>query len=516
MKKFSNLLYLFAAFPATLALAQEHNFGMGPPTTPEIVAAANAAVAKPMAAGPFAPTWDSLKANYKTPAWFQDAKFGLFMHWGLYSVPAYHNEWYEKHMYAAFAQWHAEHFGPQEKFGYKDFIPLFTCSNFNADEWADLFQKSGARYVVPTAEHHDNFALWDSDVTPINAKKMGPKRDLIGELSVAVRKKGLKFGVSNHGIENFTFINPKPELNEQLKAAHADLYDTNWAEFYHVADRSDAACQKFLTDWVNRNLELIDKYQPDLLWFDNGANHRYYDPLKLTIAAYYYNRAQGWGKEVSMNTKGACYAPGNNDSQQIGSIIDFEKIGPRSPGGIRPGAWDVDDPIGSTWGYTSDMRVQGPGAVIHKLVDTASRNGNLLLNLSPKSDGTIPDEQKKTLLGIGAWLAVNGEGIYGSHNWTKFSEGNDARGGSGRELSWRFTVKGDALYAFALQWPGESAVINSLSTTNVAEKISGVELLGHQGALKFSQDEGGLKIQLPAEKPYDFVFAFKIAGLKLK
>jgi alpha-L-fucosidase len=518
MKFFSAalLFLLFATFSMEISRAQERDFGMGPPTTPAIVAAANAAVAKPMAPGPFQPTWDSVRENYQTPKWFQEAKFGLFMHWGLYSVPAYHNEWYEKHMYAAFAQWHAEHFGAQDKFGYKDFIPLFTCEKFNADEWADLFKKSGAKYVVPTAEHHDNFAMWDSDVTPFNAKKMGPHRDLIGELSVAVRKKGLKFGVSNHGMENFTFINPTPELDAKLKAEHADLYDTNWADFYHVADRSDAACQKFLTDWVNRNEELIDKYQPDMLWFDNGVNHRYYDPLKLTVAAYYYNRAKSWGKEVSISTKDSAYAPGHDDSQQIGSIIDFEKIGARSPGEIRPGPWQVDDPIGTTWGYTSDMRVQGPGAIIHKLADTVSRNGNLLLNLSPKSDGTIPDEQKKTLLAIGAWLEVNGDAIYGTHNWTRFSEGNDARGGNSRELGWRFTVKDNFLYAIALAWPTNETLITSLAMTNSVEKITRVELLGHAGDLEFSQDQNGLKIKLPAEKPCDYAYSFKISGLKLK
>lgn len=499
------------------AAAQDHGFGMGPPTTPSIVAAANAAVAKPMTPGPFQPTWDSVKTNYTTPKWFPDAKFGLFLHWGIYSVPAYHNEWYEKHMYAAFAQWHTGHFGPQDKFGYKDFIPLFTCEKFNADDWAELFKKSGAKYVVPTAEHHDNFALWDSDVTPFNAVKMGPHRDLIGELAKAVRRQGLKFGVSNHGIENFMFINPTPALAAKLKAEHADLYDPKWADFYHVADRSDAACEKFLTDWVNRNKELVDKYQPDMLWFDNGVNHRYYDPLKLTVAAYYYNCARAWNKAVSISTKDSAYAPSGNDAQQIGSIIDFEKIGARSPDGIRPGPWQVDDPIGSTWGYTSDMRIQGASSIVHKLVDTASRNGNLLLNLSPKADGTIPDEQKTTLLAIGQWLDVNGDAIYGTHNWTKFSEGNAARGGGGRELSYRFTVKGDALYAIALSWPGEQAVITSLSTTNAGVgKIFSIELLGHPGALEFSQNETGLIIRLPAAKPCDFAYAFKITGLKLK
>ena len=250
-------------------------------------------------------------------------------------------------------------FWPQDKFGYKDFIPLFTQSNFNANAWAELFKKSGAKFVVPTAEHHENFALWDSQVTPFNAMKMGPHRDLIGELAKAVRKQGLKFGVSNHGIENFQFINPPADMAAKMKAEQADLYDPKWADFYNVADRSDAACERFLTNWFARNVELIDKYQPDMLWFDNGVDQRYLDPLKLRVAAYYYNRAKEWGKEVSITTKKAAYAPSNKNTETIGSIIDFEKIGSRSPSGIRTGEWQVDHPIGSTWGYTSDEHFSG-------------------------------------------------------------------------------------------------------------------------------------------------------------
>jgi alpha-L-fucosidase len=167
---------------------------MGPPATPEIVAAADAAVTTPMPDGPFQPTWDSIAKNYQTPAWFQDAKFGIFLHWGIYSVPAHGpsaSEWYEKHMYSTASAWHIQNFGPIETFGYKDFIPLFTAAKWDPDAWAALFKKAGARYVIPTAEHHDNFALWDSAVTPFNAMKMGPKRDLIGDLAAAVRKQGL-------------------------------------------------------------------------------------------------------------------------------------------------------------------------------------------------------------------------------------------------------------------------------------------------------------------------------------
>jgi alpha-L-fucosidase len=491
---------------------------MGPNATPAIVAAADQAVAKPMAQGPFAPTWESIQKNYQTPSWFEDAKFGIFMHWGVYSVAAHGPsaaEWYEKHMYASELQWHLENFGdPANGAGYKNLIPLFTAKNWDPDAWAALFKKAGAKFVVPTAEHHDNFANWDSQVTPYNAKRMGPMRDLIGDLAVAVRKQGLKFGVSNHGMENFTFVNPTPELDARLKAAKADLYDPDWVDFYHVADRSDASMARFLTDWVNRNLELIDKYQPDILWFDNGVNLRVLDPLKEHVAAYYYNRAKQWGKEVSLSTKYIAYAPSNDDTKQIGSIIDFEKVSARSPAGIRPGPWMVDDPIGSTWGYSTGMSVASAPSVLGKLIDTVSKGGDFLLNISPMADGTIPEAQQTTLLGIGAWLDVNGEAIYGTRAWTKFSEGGASRG----SLSYHFTTKGDTLYAIASAWPGEQAVITSLAKgAMAADGPIKVELLGHDGALESTQDEQGLKISMPADKPAGGAnfFALKITGFNL-
>ncbi len=482
---------LLASVTANAQPRGEAQFGMGPAVTREIVAAA-AAAKTPIAEGPFEPTWESVRKNYQVPQWFVDGKFGVFMHWGVYSVPAYHNEWYEKHMYAAYIDWHSEHFGPQVKFGYKDFIPQFTCEKFNADEWAELFKKSGAKYVIPTAEHHDWFSLWDSDVSPWNAVKMGPKRDLIGQLGTAVRKQGLKFGVSNHSIEHYTFIQPRSGLK-------SDLDDPQTQDFYWT-QHNDERLQKFLELWVAKNLELIDKYQVDMLWFDNGVNHRAYDPLKLKVAAYDYNRAREWKKDVSISTKDHAYL--------AGSILDFEKIG-RSPKEILPGAWQTDEPIGSTWGYTNDMKVAGEGTIISKLVDLVSKNGNLLLNLSPKADGTIPDDQKQTLVETGQWLEVNGDAIYGTHAWTKSSEG------SGRN-SYRFTVKGDGLYAIAMTWPGEQAVITSLATGKAPEgKIESVTLLGHAGKLEFTQDADGLKVKMPANQPCKFAFAFKITGLKM-
>jgi len=488
------------------AIGEEGNsmgFDMAPETSLDVVEAAVKSIAIKMPPGTFQATWESLEANYKVPDWFAGAKFGLCMHWGVYAVPTYHNEWYEKHMYGnpGIASWHVQHFGEQDKFGYKDFIPMFTQEKFNADSWAELFKKSGAKFVMPTSQHHDGFALWDSKVTPYNAKLMGPHRDLIAELSTAVRKKGLKFGLTNHQIENFQFINPPKEMLDKMKAEQTDLFDPKWLDFYNVADRSDEACRKFLVGWFDRNVELINKFQPDILWFDNGIDQRFLDPLKLKLAAYYYNSAQKWGKEVSLNSKKAAFAPSGTNIATIGSIIDFEG---KVPPDIRTGTWDVDYKIGSSWGYTNGMKVSSTASILGKLIDIVSKNGTLMLNLSPKADGTIPQEQQETLLGIGKWLAVNGEAIYNTHNWIKFGEEGSQR--------IRFTVSGDVLYAIIVgNWPGNTVTIPSLSQGQIKE----VTLLGSTGPLNFSQDASGLKVTLPAKAPCEHAYTLKITGLKM-
>jgi alpha-L-fucosidase len=454
--------------------------------------------------GPFEANWECLRKNYQSPRWFQDGKFGIFLHWGLYAVPAKQSEWYARHMYSnpAIIQWHTEHFGPPDKFGYKDFIPLFKCEKFDPEQWAELFKKSGARYVVPTAEHHDGWAMWDSDLTRWCAGKMGPQRDLIGDLARAVRKQGLKFGVSNHRMEHYSFMLPSPGLK-------TDLFDPQYADFYGPP-RAGQPDQKFLDDWVARNLELIDKYRPDLLWFDNGVNSRSLDPVKLKVAAYYYNRASEWGKEVSMVTK--------DDAYLAGSIKDYERQ-MRAPTTRQADVWQVDDSVHQRWGYLADAQYCTVASIVWRLVENVSRNGNLMMNFSPKADGTIPQEQQSLLLGVGKWLEVNGEAIYATRPWTQVGEGvlNLPRGQSYTGKDFRFTTRGDTLYAIAMAWPGEQAVITSLAKgKSLAGKIDAVTLLGHQGALEFQQDEEGLRVKMPAEKPCEHAFALKITGLKLK
>ncbi len=502
-------------------------FDMAPETSQQVVEKAVQAIPTPMASGPVKPTWDSLKDTYTVPAWFQGAKFGIFMHFGIFSVPAHGNEWYEKFLYAggndsvlkvlfgndkatdfnngpqSVRAWHTEHFGPPEKFGYKDFIPMFKAEHFDADAWAELFKKSGARYVMPGAQHHENFAMWDSKVTPFNSMQMGPKRDVIGELAAAVRKQGMKLGVANHGIENFQFINPPRELAEKMKAEQSDLYDHKWADFYNYADRSDAAMERFLVNWYERNVELIDKYRPDLIYFDNGVDQRYLDPLKLEIAAYYYNRAKSWGKEVSFTTKKAAFAPSGTNTKTIASIIDFEGS---PPDGIRAGSWVVDRPIGSSWGYIDGMKANSADTVIGWLVDTVSKNGTLLLNVSPKADGTIPQDQQDTLLAVGKWLEVNGEAIYDTHAWTKFEEKD------GDPIY--FTVKNHDLYAIVMgKSAGGKVVIHSLPSSGPAGKVRSVTLLGG-GPLRFTQGGEGVTVAMPDGDEHKSAFVLKITGLR--
>ena len=496
-------------------------FDMAPETNIDVVNAAVKQIPILTAPGPVQPTWESLKENYKVPTWFIGAKFGIFIHWGIFTVPAHGNEWYEKWMYAGgddstvktmhshtnFVEWHTEHFGPPDKFGYKDFIPMFKAEKFDANAWAELFKKAGARYVVQGAQHHENFAMWDSQVTPFNAMKMGPKRDVIGELSKAVRAQGMRYGVANHGIENFEFINPPAELADKMKAEKSDLYDPKWADFYNVADRSDAALEKFLVNWYERNVELIDKYQPDLIFFDNGIDQRYLDPLKLNIAAYYYNRAKSWGKEVSLTTKKAALAPSGKNSQTVGAILDFEA---HTPPGIRTGEWEDDATMnnGGSWGYTTAVHAKPINQLIGMLVDAVSKNGSLLLNVSPMSDGTIPQDQQDALLSLGKWLQVNGEAIYDTHAWVKFEEPG--------EQQIHFTVKGEVLYVIVMQKKNvTNLLISSLASGQGIEgRVTSVTILGMNQSLPFTQDSTGLKVSLDGA-PDDQPFTLKVTGLKM-
>jgi len=514
------------------AIAPDANLRLPRDTAEMIVAALKGIPTAPV--GPFGESWKSIAENYRDPEWFRDAKFGIMMHWGIYSVPAHGSEWYVRYMYGGNAdvmKWHTDHFGAPTQFGYKDFLPRFTAAKWNPDAWAALFKKAGAKYVLAPGEHHDGFSNWDSAINPYNAANYGPHRDLDGELITALEKAGLKTGISDHSAFHFGFIPALPGSDE---------YDPKWAAFYSVADRSEAARVKFMHDWVAKRIETIDKYRPDMLWFDMTTDHRW-DPLKIRVATYYFNRAREWGKAVGISAKAAAWVSGQ--------IMDYEREG-RAPMELTDWVWQPDDPITNKFGYVTEQKPYPADQFVWKIVENVSKNGNLLLNISPRADGTIPQEQQDVLLSIGRWLEVNGEAIYSTRPWIRYGEGPAAeaaaeamaaarqKGFTGRingqnqgnqtvsggglprkgytPHDIRFTKHGDTLYATVMSWPVGEAVIKSLGTGRAPPgQIEKIELLGHSGSLAFTQDAAGLHVKFPAEKPCDYSYALKITGLKL-
>jgi alpha-L-fucosidase len=463
---------------------------------------------------PYKPTWNSIK-NHQTPNWIKEGKFGIYTHWGVYAVPAQgpNATWYSHNLYWNEAglerKYHETTYGPLEKFGYKDFIPMFTGEKFNADEWADLFQKAGARFAGPVAEHHDGFSMWDTKYTEWNAAKMGPKRDVVGELAQAIKKRNMKFLTAFHHAENWYFF---PTFDKRY-----DCSDPRYSGLYGPIHEKDALPNKaFLDVWMAKIKEVIDKYDPDFVWFDFGLR-AIPDFYKLDILAYYYNHALKHNKEVVVTYKGYDLAPGS-------ALLDYELD---QPDIFAYYDWITDCTIdvGEGWGYVKGLEFRSVDNLIGNLVDCVSRNGYFLLNVGPKPDGSIPEEVKDRLLAMGKWLKINGEAIYGTTPWKIFGEGPTKTAGVNRsELVFtaqdiRFTVKDNNLYAIVLNWPGEKVRITSLAPEKIikgkyapvyASEIAHVTMLGDGKELKWEITKDGLLIETPKVKPCEYAYVFKI------
>jgi alpha-L-fucosidase len=467
--------------------------------------------------GPCQPTWESITNLFQTPQWYRDAKFGLFIHWGAYAVPAFGSEWYPRNMYVAGSdefKHHVATYGPQSKFGYKDFIPQFKAEKFDASAWAKLFKDAGVKYVVPVAEHHDGFPMYDSHLTDWTAKKLGPQRDIIAEQAKAFRKAGIVFGASSHRAEHWFFFDNGMYFD-------SDVRDTNNAALYGPAANkrtSEAQAEPpdkaFLDDWLLRSCEIVDKYRPQVMYFDWWICQPVFQPYLKTFAAYYYNRGVEWKKQVAINFKeweGISFPRGSG-------VFDMER---GAAGDIQPAFWQTCTSVSkNSWGYITNHVYKETREIVHDLVDIVSKNGTMLLNIGPKADGTIPEREQQMLRDIGAWLKINGEAIYGTRPWRNFGEGptrisagsfSDKEKPQFTAQDFRFTTKGRTLYAIALAWPGKrQLVVKSLS----GEKVKRVDLLGYNGKLKWEQTPNGLVVSLPEKAPCDFAVSLKITGLK--
>jgi alpha-L-fucosidase len=466
----------------------------------------------------YQPTWSSLEEQ-TIPEWFLDGKFGIYTHWGVYSVPAFgpNGTWYSHWVYfdenSPQRKYHESKYGPLEKFGYKDFIPMFRAEKFNAEEWADLFAKSGARWAGPVAEHHDGYAMWNTRFNDYNSVKMGPKRDIVGELEKAIKKRGMKFVTTFHHETNWWFFPTWDSRYDCGDAKYSDLYGP-------IHQRGAEPTSAYLDEWYGKIIEVIDNYDPDLIWFDTGLGAMR-ESYRKRFLAYYFNRAVQRQKKVVVAYKGNDLPPG------IG-VVDLELAQMKQKTNYP---WMTDTSVDDqgAWSYVQGAKYKSVDRLVDNFVDIVSKNGCLLLNVGPKADGTIPEEAKECLLGIGRWLQVNGEAIYATRPWTTAGEGptslksdknfNNESGISYTAKDFRFTTKDNNLYAICLDWPGEQATIHSITTTTFPDEdfvgiypseIQSISMLGDGNPLEWKVTDEGLIVKTPLNKPCDYAYAFKI------
>ncbi|HEX5284416.1 MAG TPA: alpha-L-fucosidase [Bryocella sp.] len=523
MKAATILSVLFAA-PLLAGQTPSHNYAGNIDAQ---VAKVHAEVA-PNTNVPFHASWDSLAA-YRTPDWFRDAKFGIFLHWGVYSVPAFGNEWYSRNMYIPGNKAYEHHvatYGTPDKFGYKDFIPMFKAEHFDPDAWVSLFAQAGARYIVPVAEHCDGFPMYASAMTPYNAAVMGPHRDVVGELARATRGRGLHFGVSSHTAEHWWWYGVGNAIPSDVRDRNAQtnwLYGPAMPMSLPKSARSAADPDKepdpshlelwlppdkaFLDAWLARSTELVDLYHPDFFYFDWWIGQPAFRPYLQQFAAYYYDRSAQRNQQPVLTYKEESMPPNVATLDIERGKLDTQRLLP----------WQTDTSISvHSWGYVENDEYRTASSLIQQLVDTVAKNGNLLLNVGPKSDGTIPEQARAVLLEMGSWLRVNGEAIYGTRPFAVFGEGptkaprnstqknKDIESYTPEDV--RYTTSPDHrfVYAIMLGWPKSgSLTMRTLFHGNpyLPRPVCSVDLLGSSAHITFEQASDGLHLTLASVQP---------------
>lgn len=473
----------------------------------------------------FQPTWESLQ-QYECPEWFRDAKLGIFICWNPYTVPA-QGDWYARHMYMQGHRqykYHLQHYGHPSVFGYKDVIKLWRGENFDPNKLVTLFKRAGAKYIVPMAMHHDNFDLWNSKHHRWNSVNFGPHKDIIGMWRQATLGHGLRFGVTTHLARSYSWFQTSHGADKTgpYKDVPYDGADPNYQDLYHQTHGDTTnrypgnPSEAWKRAWYIRLKDLLDQHRPDLFYFDGGVP---FGKVGLRLVAYYYNenmRRHGGRLEAVLNLKN--WPDGSHGKYRHGTcVLDLER-GLLSD--IRELPWQNDTSIGD-WFWTNPPKYRSVDSIIDMLLDIVSKNGNLLLNVPPRADGTLDEQAVAILEKMGQWMDINGQAIYGTRPWIRYGEGPTATSAgnfSDRKVNFtaediRFTTRAGILYAIALDWPGaKQLTIRSLSTKNSSiGKIKAVSLLGHKGRLKWQRLEEALKVELPPHRPCDYAFTLKIS-----
>ena len=500
---------LAAAFAATAVQA-------GP--RPQVQAAAGLDVAP----GPFGSDVASLK-SYQTPDWFRDAKLGIWAHWGPQAVPR-QGDWYARWMYVPGHPHYAHHletYGHPSEHGYKDILPLWTAERFDPEGLMDLYAAAGAKYFVSMGVHHDNFDLWNSRRHRWNAVAMGPKRDIVGAFRDAARRRGLRFGVSEHLGASHNWWHPShgydqfwPKLGVPYDGADpslSDLYHRAHNEPYHgTADSWYTRDPVFHRHWFERIRDLIDSYEPDLLYSDGGLP---FGEVGRSLVAHFYNSSLA--RHGRLEAVYNCKDLGSGEFHREACVQDVER---GVLNGINDRPWQTDTSNGD-WFYADGYAYKTGPDVIRMLADIVSKNGNMLLNVVLYPDGSLPPESRALLADLTAWMAVNARAIHGTRPWRIHGEGptENAAGAFQENAAYtsqdiRFTTRGETLYAITLGEPQGQVAITSLGRQagHGTRRVRRVRLLGHEPGLAFRQTDQALILDLPERLPTRHASAFEI------
>jgi alpha-L-fucosidase len=457
-------------------------------------------------------TWDSL-AKHTDPEWFRDAKFGIYTHWGPVTVGAEDGpggvQWYGRNMYVPKSptfKYHKKHFGDQNDVGYKDIVPLFNPQKFDAEAWAELFVAAGAKFAGPVVIHHDNYAMWDSAFTEWDSMDQSPKRDFTAELEKAIRKRNMKFIATFHHAFAWRYYEP---------ALKYDAADGRYAGLYCQPRKLGSPPSKeYMDKWLGMVNEVVEKYQPDLTWFDFGLSSVITPDYQQRMFADYYNWAQKNGRKVGVAHK-------HRNIHEHTGILDFER---GREDRLTPYPWLTDTSVGP-WFHQKSSSFKTVNELVDVLVDIVSKNGCMLLNVGPQADGAIPEKGRKILRGIGEWLKVNGQGIYNTRPWQIFGEGPTSNTGGGfsenkdkpytsQDIRFTQSKDGKTIYVIFLGWPEKEVTIRSMKV-DAANTNARIELLGGGKVTYKVNAQKQLVIQPPAQRSGEHAFVFEMTGFHI-